>query len=50
MKKEEKNKTGPKPDTLVIEGDWQNAMGKAIKKKRPKGGWPPKPDEKKKDR
>lgn len=26
-----KKKTGPKPDNLKIEGDWENAMGKAIK-------------------
>lgn len=31
---------GPKPDQLVIGGDWRDAMGKAIKKKRPKEGWP----------
>lgn len=34
------NKTGPKPDTVVIEGDWKDAVGKALKKKRPPGGWP----------
>lgn len=35
-----KKKTGPKPDNLKIEGDWKSAMGKAIKKEKPKKGWP----------
>ncbi len=33
-------KTGPKPDRLKIDDDWRDAMGKAIKKERPKDGWP----------
>ena len=36
----EKNKRGPKPETLKIEGDWEDAVGKALKKPRPKEGWP----------
>lgn len=39
-KKTSKSKTGPKPDNLKIEGDWESAMGKAVKKKKPKEGWP----------
>ena len=35
-----KNKTGPKADNLKIEGDWVEAMGKAVKKERPTDGWP----------
>ncbi len=35
-----KKKTGPKPDNIKIEGGWKAAMGKAIKKERPKDGWP----------
>ncbi len=35
-----KKKTGPKADNLKIEGDWTEAMGKAVKKKRPTDGWP----------
>jgi hypothetical protein len=35
-----KVKRGPKPDTLKIEGSWQKAVGKALKKKRPENGWP----------
>ena len=38
MKKEQKK--GPDPDRLVLDDNWQNAMGKAIKKERPKEGWP----------
>lgn len=33
-------KPGPKPETLKIEGDWKQAVDKALKKKRPKAGWP----------
>lgn len=37
----QKNKpTGPKPDRVKIDMDWEDAVGKAIKKKRPAGGWP----------
>jgi hypothetical protein len=38
-------KTGPKPERVKIEGDWENAMSKALKKERPKAGWP-KPEKK----
>jgi hypothetical protein len=31
---------GPKPGLLHILGDWQTALKKALKKKRPPGGWP----------
>ena len=31
---------GPEPDRLTIEGDWRDAMMKAVKKKRPEDGWP----------
>lgn len=37
---------GPKPDRVKIEGDWEGAVGKALKKPRPKGGWP-EPEKKK---
>jgi len=33
-------KPGPKPDTLKIEGDWQEAVKKSFQKKKPPGGWP----------
>ena len=45
----EKNnpKTGPKPERVRIDMDWENAIGKALKKKRPEDGWP-EPEKKKK--
>ncbi|HZF30404.1 MAG TPA: hypothetical protein VE907_14910 [Gammaproteobacteria bacterium] len=36
----EKVKRGPKEDRVKIEGKWENAIDKALAKKRPKGGWP----------
>jgi len=30
-----KNKPGPKPETLKIEGNWRDAVGKALKRRRP---------------
>jgi hypothetical protein len=39
-KKPTKQKSGPKPDTVKIEGNWENAVCKALKKERPKEGWP----------
>lgn len=36
----ERRKPGPKADKVKIEGDWERAMEKALKKKRPKDGWP----------
>lgn len=38
--KSPQGKTGPKPDTVKIEGDWEDAVDKALEKKRPKEGWP----------
>lgn len=40
---DKKKKPGPDPDHLKLEGDWEDAMKKALEKKRPKEGWP-KPD------
>ena len=31
---------GPKPQYLKIEGDWRAAVKRAIRKKKPLGGWP----------
>lgn len=39
-KPKEKAKTGPKPETLKLKGDWQALIGKALARKRPKKGWP----------
>jgi len=35
-----KAKTGPKPERLKLKGEWEALVGKALKKKRPKKGWP----------
>lgn len=48
MKKTKKKKStkragvtpGPKPDTLKIEGKWQDAVKKSLAKKKPAEGWP----------
>jgi len=40
LTKSKRRNPGPKPEVLVIEGDWKNAMRKLISKKRPVGGWP----------
>ena len=37
---EEKPKPGPEADRLKLEGDWQEKIGQAVQKKRPKDGWP----------
>jgi hypothetical protein len=39
-KREPKPKRGPKPETLVLPGPWEDAVAKSLKKKRPEGGWP----------
>ena len=39
-KRKKPAKTGPKPDTLRIEGNWKDAVKKSLAKKRPPGGWP----------
>ena len=38
--KNARKKRGPKEDRLVIEGDWKDAVGQALQKKKPPGGWP----------
>ncbi|MGA2677791.1 MAG: hypothetical protein ABSF37_00670 [Sedimentisphaerales bacterium] len=38
--KEGNKKRGPKIDHLKIDGNWQSAVNKALKKKKPKEGWP----------
>jgi len=37
-----RKRRGPKPNHLKIEGDWQEAIKKAVKKKKPPEGWPDK--------
>ena len=33
-------KPGPEPERVKIEGDWEEAVKRALGKKRPPGGWP----------
>jgi hypothetical protein len=33
-------KPGPKPAFLKVHGDWQAAIRKSLKKRKPPGGWP----------
>lgn len=42
MAKREPNKPGPEPDRLQIEGEWEEAVDRALDKKRPVDGWPQK--------
>jgi hypothetical protein len=35
-----KKRTGPKPDLLKIEMDWEKALKKSLDKKKPAEGWP----------
>lgn len=39
-KKPKPRKRGPVPETVKVEGTWQSAVKKALKKKRPEKGWP----------
>jgi hypothetical protein len=41
------SKPGPKPEVVKIEGDWQDAVVRALEKPRPPKGWP-KPEKLKK--
>jgi len=34
------SKPGPKPETLKIKGNWQDAVRKSLKKRKPPEGWP----------
>lgn len=45
-----KSKTGPKPDHVKIQGNWEKAVGDALKKKRPKEGWPEEAKEEKEEK
>ena len=40
MSKKTPAKRGPKEERVKIKGDWELAVGKALKKERPKEGWP----------
>ena len=47
IKKTTNKKTGPKPERVKSDKNWEEAITDAMKKKRPKNGWPE--PEKKKD-
>jgi len=38
--KPKKKTPGPKPETLKINGAWQDAVKKSVQKKKPPEGWP----------
>jgi hypothetical protein len=38
--KQPKRKTGPRAETLKIEGNWKDAVKKPLAKKKPAAGWP----------
>ena len=40
---------GPRPDRVKGEDDWEDAVKKALKKKKPPEGWPKEPDQREKD-
>jgi len=45
-KEPDKPKPGPEAERLTIDNpDWEDAMGKALEKKRPPEGWPDHKDE-----
>jgi hypothetical protein len=43
MSKKAKKRRGPPPERVKIDGNWSEAMKKALKKKRPVEGWPEPP-------
>jgi hypothetical protein len=50
MPKKAKKKSvrrGPKPEVLVIEGNWKDAVRESFEKKTPATGWPKPPTSKK---
>jgi hypothetical protein len=36
----QKKTPGPKPETIKIKGDWQDAVKKSLEVKKPVEGWP----------
>ena len=46
MADKKQKKTGPKAAWVKIKGNWKTAVGDALKKERPKEGWP-EPDKEK---
>jgi hypothetical protein len=46
----DRSKRGPRPDRVKLDEDWEEAVKKALKKKRPEGGWPKHEQDKKKSK
>jgi len=46
MAEADKAKSGPEPERVKLSGDWTKSVGKALKKERPKVGWPKSEDKK----
>jgi len=44
MESKREGQPGPDPERLKIEGDWEDATDKMLRKKRPSEGWPEKGD------
>ncbi|MGB7582564.1 MAG: hypothetical protein WBL85_08980 [Sedimentisphaerales bacterium] len=40
MPKKQQKQRGPKTEHLKIEGDWERAVKKALRKQKPPEGWP----------
>jgi len=40
MLKDAPHKPGPEPERLKIDGDWKDAVKKALNKPKPPAGWP----------
>jgi hypothetical protein len=38
--KAKRAKPGPKPEILKIKGDWQKAVTRSFRRKKPPSGWP----------
>jgi hypothetical protein len=43
--KEKPKKPGPEEDRLKLDGDWEESISEAMKKKRPEEGWPNRNDD-----
>lgn len=40
---DKRRKRGPEPERVKIDEDWEEAIKKALRKERPKEGWPAPP-------
>jgi hypothetical protein len=37
---EDRQQSGPKPELLKVDSDWEEAVKKSLEKKKPAEGWP----------